>query len=33
MPRTLQSLADALAPIVDAILQQPDHVDPTVALV
>ena len=31
--RTLQALADALAPIIDAILQQPDHVDPTVALV
>jgi transposase len=31
--RVLQSLADDLAPIVDAILQQPDHVDPTLALV
>jgi transposase len=31
--RTLQAQADALAPIVDAILQQPDHVDPTLALV
>jgi transposase len=31
--RTLQAQADALAPLVDAILQQPDHVDPTVALV
>jgi transposase len=31
--RRLQSLADDLAPIVDAVLQQPDHVDPTVALV
>src|SRR5215213_9282806 len=31
--RTLQAQADALAPIIDAILRQPDHVDPTVALV
>jgi transposase len=31
--RTLQAQADALAPIVDAILQQPDHVDSTLALV
>jgi len=31
--RTLQARADALAPLVDAILQQPDHVDPTLALV
>ena len=31
--RTLQEQADALAPIIDAILQQPNHVDPTVALV
>lgn len=31
--RVLLSLADDLAPIVDAILQQPDHVDPTLALV
>jgi len=31
--RTLQTQADALAPIVDAILYQPDHVDSTVALV
>jgi transposase len=31
--RTLQEQADALAPIIDAILHQPDHVDPTVALV
>ena len=31
--RALQSLADALAPIADAILQQPNHVDLTVALV
>ena len=31
--RALQAQADALAPIVDAILQQPNHVDPTVALV
>src|SRR5262249_48381938 len=31
--RTLQAQADALAPIIDAILHQPDHVDPTVALV
>jgi hypothetical protein len=30
--RTLQVQADALAPIVDAILQQPDHVDSTLAL-
>src|SRR5215212_8218972 len=31
--RTLQPLADALTPTVDAFLQQPKHVDPTVALV
>jgi len=31
--RTLQEQADALAPIIDAILLQPDYVDPTVALV
>ena len=31
--RVLQAQADALTPIVDAILQQPGHVDPTVALV
>ncbi len=31
--RTLQVQADALAPIIDAILHQPHHVDPTVALV
>jgi transposase len=31
--RTLQSLADALAPTVDAILLQQKHGDPTVALV
>lgn len=31
--RTLQTQADALAPIVDAILHQPDPVDSTVALV
>lgn len=31
--RTLQAQADALAPIVHALLRQPDHVDPTVALV
>ena len=31
--RTLQAQADALAPLIDAFLQQPDHVDPTVALV
>lgn len=31
--RTLQAQADALASIIDAILHQPDHVDPTVALV
>jgi transposase len=31
--RVLQTQADALAPIVDTILQQPNHVDPTVALV
>jgi transposase len=31
--RTLQEQADALTPIIDAILQQPNHVDPTVALV
>ena len=31
--RTLQAQADALAPIIHAILHQPDHVDPTVALV
>ena len=31
--RTLQGQADALAPIIDAILYPPDHVDPTVALV
>lgn len=31
--RILQAQADALAPIIDAILHQPDHVDPTVALV
>src|SRR6185369_3488334 len=28
--RILQTQADALAPLVDAILQQPDHVDSTV---
>lgn len=31
--RTLQAQADALAPLLDAIPHQPDHVDPTVALV
>jgi len=31
--RSLQEQADALAPIIDAILLQPNHVDPTVALV
>jgi transposase len=31
--RVLQAQADALASLVDAILQQPKHVDPTVALV
>jgi len=31
--RALQSLADVLAPTVHAILQQPNHVDSTVALV
>jgi transposase len=31
--RVLQTQADALAPMVDAILHQSDHVDPTVALV
>ncbi len=31
--RVLQAQADALAPIATAILQQPNHVDPTVALV
>jgi transposase len=31
--RTLQAQADALVPIVDATLHQPDHVDPAVALV
>jgi transposase len=31
--RTLQAQADALAPIIDVILHQPDHVDPTVVLV
>ena len=31
--RTLQAQADALAPLVDAILHQPEHVDLTVALV
>ncbi len=31
--RVLQAQADDLASIVDAILQQPDHVDPTLALV
>ena len=31
--RTLQAQADALAPIIDALLHQPNHVDPTVALV
>jgi transposase len=31
--RAPQEQADALAPIIDAILHQPDHVDPTVALV
>lgn len=31
--RLLQSLADTLAPTVDALLQQAHHVDPTVALV
>ena len=31
--RTLQAQADALAPLTDAILHQPNHVDPTVALV
>jgi hypothetical protein len=30
---SLQEQADALAPIIDAILEQPNHVDPTVALV
>jgi transposase len=31
--RVLQAQADSLAPTIDAILQQPNHVDPTVALV
>jgi transposase len=31
--RVLQAQADALASLVDALLQQPTHVDPTVALV
>jgi len=31
--RTLQEQADTLAPIIADILHQPDHVDPTVALV
>jgi transposase len=31
--RTLQAQADAIGPIIDAILHLPDHVDPTVALV
>ena len=31
--RTLQAQADALAPIIDAIIHQPEHVDPTLALV
>jgi len=31
--RTLQEQADALTPIIDAILHQPNHVDSTVALV
>jgi len=31
--RTLQEQADALAPIIDAILHQPNHLDPTVGLV
>jgi len=31
--RTLQEQADVLAPMIDALLRQPDHVDPTVALV
>ena len=31
--RTLQDQADAFAPIIDAILRCPDHVDPTVDLV
>ena len=31
--RTLQAQADDLASAIDAILHQPDHVDPTVALV
>jgi hypothetical protein len=31
--RTLQAQADALTPAIDAILHQPDHVDPTVAWV
>ena len=31
--RTLQEQADILTPIVAGILHQPDHVDPTVALV
>lgn len=31
--RTLQAQADALAPLILAILDQPDHGDPTVALV
>ena len=31
--RVLQTPADALAPIVTALLQQPNHLDPTVALV
>jgi transposase len=31
--RALQAQADELASIIDAILHQPDHVDPTVALV
>jgi hypothetical protein len=31
--RALQEQVDVLAPIIHAILHQPDHVDPTVALV
>jgi transposase len=31
--RILQAQADALAPMIDAILHQPDHVEPAVALV
>jgi hypothetical protein len=31
--RTLQAQADALTPVIDAILHQPDHGDPTVAWV